>query len=137
MTIATDALRQGLTSKHWSLRSQLDRLPRAATSRWPNGVFDIETFRRAGVSLAIFAPIQLDRQTPHEQDDIYIVVAGRGELQLDLEVLRAEQGDALFIAAGTEHRFQNFSSDFATWVFFFDGPTADSALSDATQRSPI
>jgi hypothetical protein len=26
--------------------------------------------------------------------------------------------DALFVAAGTEHRFEDFSEDFATWVVF-------------------
>jgi len=31
-------------------------------------------------------------------------------------------GDVLFVAAGVEHRFSNFSEGFATWVFFY-GPT--------------
>lgn len=30
-------------------------------------------------------------------------------------------GDVLFVAAGVEHRFSNFSEDFVTWVFFY-GP---------------
>jgi uncharacterized RmlC-like cupin family protein len=30
-------------------------------------------------------------------------------------------GDVLFVCAGVPHRFENFSADFATWVFFY-GP---------------
>ena len=28
-------------------------------------------------------------------------------------------GDALFAAAGAEHRFEDFSEDFGTWVVFY------------------
>jgi uncharacterized protein YjlB len=41
-------------------------------------------------------------------------------------VLAAEQGDALFVAAGTPHRFHRFSEDFATWVVFFPAAGASS-----------
>ena len=30
-------------------------------------------------------------------------------------------GDMLFVPAGTVHRFEDFSDDFATWVIFY-GP---------------
>jgi hypothetical protein len=30
-------------------------------------------------------------------------------------------GDALFVAAAVEHRFEDFSDDFGTWVMFY-GP---------------
>ena len=30
-------------------------------------------------------------------------------------------GDVLFVPAGVIHRFEDFSDDFATWVFFY-GP---------------
>jgi mannose-6-phosphate isomerase-like protein (cupin superfamily) len=32
-----------------------------------------------------------------------------------------EPGEVLFVPAGIEHRFEDFSDDFATWVFFY-GP---------------
>jgi mannose-6-phosphate isomerase-like protein (cupin superfamily) len=110
---------------HWSLLGTLERLPLPASSKWPHGVCDVEVFRRTGISLSVFAPILTDFQTPHEQDEIYIVVSGRGELHLDDKVLMAERGDALFVAAGTPHRFQRTSVDFACWVIFF--PAADAA----------
>ncbi|WP_158883921.1 cupin domain-containing protein [Rhodanobacter sp. L36] len=107
------------SSAHWSLLETLDRLPLPATVKWPNGVYDDEVMQRAGVSLSIFAPMISDFQTPHAQDEIYIVVSGNGDLQVDDKVLPATKGDAIFVAARTPHRFVRFSEDFATWVVFF------------------
>ncbi|MEP7098721.1 MAG: cupin domain-containing protein [Dokdonella sp.] len=109
----------------WSLLDTLDRLPMPATLKWLHGVFDVEVFRQAGISLSLFAPMLADFQTPHEQDEIYIVVSGRSELHLGDKVLMTERGDALFVAADTPHRFQRFSDDFACWVIFF--PAAEAA----------
>ena len=33
----------------------------------------------------------------------------------------SRSGSFVFVAAGQEHRFEQFSADFAVWVFFF-GP---------------
>jgi mannose-6-phosphate isomerase-like protein (cupin superfamily) len=88
-------------------------------------VSDVEVFRRGGISLSMFAPLRTDFQTPHEQDEIYIVASGHGELHVGDHVHDAGRGDALFVAAGVRHRFENFSEDFATWVIFF--PHADIA----------
>jgi mannose-6-phosphate isomerase-like protein (cupin superfamily) len=35
-------------------------------------------------------------------------------------------GEALFVAAGVEHRFEEFSDDFAAWVIFY-GPDGGEA----------
>jgi quercetin dioxygenase-like cupin family protein len=35
--------------------------------------------------------------------------------------IRYVAGDALFVAAGRPHRFENFSDDFVVWVVFY-GP---------------
>lgn len=104
------------TSEHWPLLEMLDQLPLPASARWPHGVFDVEVLRQGGIRLSVFAPMVADFQTPHAQDEIYIVVSGHGELHLHDNVYFAEKGDALFVAAGTPHRFQRFSEDFATWI---------------------
>ena len=46
------------------------------------------------MTLRRYAPKDSDRQTPHDQDELYIV-------------------------AGDTHRFEDFSPDFATWVVFY------------------
>ena len=88
------------------------------------------------MELRWFAPKQHDPQTPHDRDELYIIVSGTGVFVCTVEsspfddmALRVQgedrvpfgPGDALFVPAGTVHCFEEFSPDFATWVMFY-GP---------------
>jgi mannose-6-phosphate isomerase-like protein (cupin superfamily) len=77
--------------------------------------------RRGTLLLGLYAPERVDPQTPHAQDEIYIVVSGNGEFVRESERITFGPGDALFVAAGQAHRFENFSHDFQAWVAFY-GP---------------
>jgi len=120
---------QTIEAAHWPFDETFASLPLPATAKWPHGVFDIEIFARAGTSLELFAPRGEDRQTPHVQDEFYIVVSGHAELHVrdadgNVRVLPARPGDALHVAAGVEHRFHAISGDFAAWVVFFTRESA-------------
>ena len=72
-----------------------------------------------------------DPQTPHQQDEIYIVAAGHGTFALGRDEASLERrpfgpGDAIFVPAGWVHRFEDFSPDRATWVVFW-GPKGGEA----------
>jgi mannose-6-phosphate isomerase-like protein (cupin superfamily) len=71
--------------------------------------------------LLLFAPLGKDTQTPHTQDEVYVVVSGHGTFRRGDETVSFTTGDMLFVGAGVEHRFEAFSDDFKTWVVFF-GP---------------
>ena len=71
--------------------------------------------------LLLFKPEGRDVQQPHRQDEIYIVRSGTGTFSKGGEVRAFGPGDAIFVEAGAEHRFESFSEDFATWVLFW-GP---------------
>jgi len=73
--------------------------------------------------LGLYQPIAIDPQTPHARDELYIVAAGTGQFVCADETRSFGPGDVFFVAAGTEHRFVDFSSDFATWVIFLGNPT--------------
>jgi mannose-6-phosphate isomerase-like protein (cupin superfamily) len=73
------------------------------------------------LELRYYAPRGTDPQTPHTRDELYVVASGRGWFVRDGERVPFEPGDALFVAAGVEHRFEDFSDDFGTWVVFY-GP---------------
>lgn len=73
------------------------------------------------MSVEIYRPINIDPQIPHKQDEIYVIISGSGDFFLNGEVNSFQQGDILFVPAGAEHRFVNFTDDFATWVIFY-GP---------------
>jgi mannose-6-phosphate isomerase-like protein (cupin superfamily) len=81
----------------------------------------LELFTHGTLSLEVYRPQQRDRQTPHDRDEIYVITSGSGEFYCDGETTSFKAGDFLFVPAGIEHRFVNFSDDFVTWVMFY-GP---------------
>ena len=86
-----------------------------------DGLYSI-LLENGSMELGFYKPVGSDDQTPHDQDEIYIVQSGTGTFVRGDEKIAFEAGDALFVAAGVEHRFVDFSDDFATWVIFW-GPT--------------
>jgi mannose-6-phosphate isomerase-like protein (cupin superfamily) len=88
-------------------------------------------FQRGSVSVGMYAPRGQDFQTPHAQDELYVVYRGTGEFLLGADRRRFAAGSVLFAPAGAPHRFENFSEDFATWVLFF-GPEGGEHV-EATQ----
>lgn len=79
-------------------------------------------FERHDISVELFRPDKVDRQTPHDRDEIYIISSGSGTFRREQEYIDFTAGDFLFVAAGEDHRFESFTDDFRTWVIFF-GPT--------------
>lgn len=80
-----------------------------------------EVFAHGSLSVEIYRPRGRDLQTPHTRDELYVVISGHGEFVDGGQRQPFEPGQVLFVPAGREHRFENFSDDFATWVFFY-GP---------------
>jgi mannose-6-phosphate isomerase-like protein (cupin superfamily) len=97
------------------LREALARLPGAAGER------SATLFEHGTLRVKVYAPRGHDPQTPHEQDEIYVVAQGTGTF-FDGERRRPfVPGTLLFAAAGRPHRFEKFSDDLAVWVMFY-GP---------------
>lgn len=82
--------------------------------------------RHGTMRVGLYAPRGQDRQTPHTQDELYIIASGTGEFAKGGERRRFSPQDAIFVEAGAEHRFENFSDDFSTWVIFW-GPEGGEA----------
>ncbi len=58
-------------------------------------------------------------QSPHAQDELYLVAQGHGRFVNGDRRHPFGPGDVLFVPAGVEHRFEEFSDDFGTWVVFY------------------
>jgi mannose-6-phosphate isomerase-like protein (cupin superfamily) len=99
----------------------LRRLPGPRTSKWPDGERFIEAFRHGSLVVELYAPAGSDPQQPHDRDEVYFVISGSGDFVVNGERRPFASGDALFVPAHVEHRFENFTPGFATWVVFF-GP---------------
>ncbi len=87
----------------------------------PKGERFAEVFSHGTLSMEIYAPRGSDPQSPHTRDEIYVVAQGRGEFINGPGRQPFGPGDLLFVPAGIEHRFVNFSDDLAVWVIFY-GP---------------
>ena len=92
----------------------LERIPGPQDER------SMSVLRRGTVHVKLSArPLRPNRQTAHTQDEIYVIVRGRGVLFHDGRRDAFEPGDCLFVAAGTDHHFEDFSDDLAVWVIFY------------------
>ena len=78
-------------------------------------------FTRGTLAVEFYKPDGIDRQAPHARDEVYVVVSGTGTFACEGAQRPFGPGEVLFVPAGAEHRFEAFTADFATWVFFY-GP---------------
>jgi mannose-6-phosphate isomerase-like protein (cupin superfamily) len=104
-----------------SLADAISKLPLPATERWPEGVWDTEAFAHGSMSVILFTPRGTDHQSSHTQDELYIVLKGRGALLIEGTRYPFVTGDVLFVPANNVHRFEEFSQDLTTWAVFW-GP---------------
>ncbi len=74
------------------------------------------------LELGFYQPDKVDPQQPHDRDEVYIIQNGSGFFVLGTIRQPFEPGEALFVPAGVEHRFEDFSEDFAAWVIFYGPP---------------
>ena len=87
----------------------------------PPGRRSPEMMRHGSLEARFYAPRGSDPQTPHDQDEIYIVHTGSGRFRKGDDVRPFGPGDVIFVEAGAVHRFEDFTSDFAAWAVFW-GP---------------
>ena len=86
----------------------------------------VELFEHGSLAVEVYRPQGVDPQQPHTRDEVYVVVSGKGEFVCGERRDPFGPGDALFVAAGVPHRFENFSGDLAVWVMFY-GPQGGEA----------
>ena len=87
----------------------------------PAGERSARVWQRGTLDIAFALPVPLKEQVPHAQDEIYIIVRGRGLFIHDGKRDSFQAGDILFVAAGTEHQFEDVTEDLALWRVFY-GP---------------
>jgi mannose-6-phosphate isomerase-like protein (cupin superfamily) len=93
----------------------------AARLPGPAGERFAVALERGTLSIELYAPRGRDPQKPHTRDEVYVVVQGRGSFASGAERQPFGPGDVLFVAAGVEHRFEDFTDDLTVWVVFY-GP---------------
>lgn len=87
----------------------------------------LEVLRHGSLQVEIYKPDGVDRQTAHTRDEVYVVISGSGQFLNGNTKQPFEAGEVLFVPAGVEHRFEEFTDEFATWVFFYGPEGGESA----------
>lgn len=93
----------------------------AARLPGPAGERFAVALQRGSLTVELYAPRGRDPQKPHTRDEVYVVVQGRGQFQSGGRRDPFGPGDVLFVPAGVEHRFEDFTEDLTVWVVFY-GP---------------
>jgi len=60
----------------------------------------------------------IDRQSPHTEDELYVVMSGRGRITVGDEVRDVRPGTVVFVGAGEIHRFHDIEERLVLLVAF-------------------
>jgi mannose-6-phosphate isomerase-like protein (cupin superfamily) len=60
----------------------------------------------------------IDPQSPHTEDELYVVMSGRAKVSMDGEVHAIRAGSVIFVGAGVEHRFHDIEERLVLLVMF-------------------
>jgi mannose-6-phosphate isomerase-like protein (cupin superfamily) len=94
---------------------ELDPQPRDADG---HGYVDFLASDKLSVGLAIWPAGATDRQRPHQEDEVYYVISGRGVIHVAGEERAVQTGSIVFVAAEVEHRFHDIEEDLRVLVFW-------------------
>jgi mannose-6-phosphate isomerase-like protein (cupin superfamily) len=104
-----------MSSYRWTEEYAAAAIPADAASRFA------QVFTHGTLRLGLYTPRGSDPQQPHDQDEVYIILRGNGWFVNGDARHEFGPGDALFVPAGVDHRFEDFSDDLSVWVVFY-GP---------------
>jgi mannose-6-phosphate isomerase-like protein (cupin superfamily) len=63
-----------------------------------------------GLEIGVYVLVapEPDRQQAHEDDEVYVVLEGRGTLDVEGTKVDLREGHAAFVPAGADHRFSGY-----------------------------
>lgn len=59
-----------------------------------------------------------DTHQPHERDEVYLVLEGRGQISIADETLEVTPSKLIFVRAGVDHYFHDVAEDLSLLVLF-------------------
>jgi mannose-6-phosphate isomerase-like protein (cupin superfamily) len=60
----------------------------------------------------------VDPQKPHQQDEVYYVLQGKGMIRVGTEEQAVAPGSLIFVPAHVQHRFHSIAENLSLLVFF-------------------
>lgn len=78
-----------------------------------------------GLEIGVYVLVapEPDRQQPHEDDEVYVVLEGSGVLTVEGEAIPVREGESIFVPAGADHSFTGYEG-LSVLVIFARGSSA-------------
>jgi mannose-6-phosphate isomerase-like protein (cupin superfamily) len=64
----------------------------------------------AGLEIGVYVLVapEPDHQQPHVDDEVYVVLEGRGRLEIEGQTVDLREGHSVFVPAGARHQFVGY-----------------------------
>jgi mannose-6-phosphate isomerase-like protein (cupin superfamily) len=74
-----------------------------------NGGYEI-VHSSPGMEVGVYVLVapEPDRQQPHDRDELYVVLEGRGTLEVEGDLVDLKVGEATFVPARADHRLAGY-----------------------------
>jgi len=104
----------------------MDRLEDLVSRVEKSGDRYLEFLRVAPMSAGVYVlPVgAIDLQLPHEQDELYYVIRGRGQFRHEAANRNVVAGDLLYVPAHEAHQFHTIEEELVLLVVFAPAETA-------------
>ena len=66
----------------------------------------------------------MDTQRPHDEDEVYFILAGRAQLDVDGEIRPVQTGSVVYVEKHVPHRFLEITEELRILVFFAPSESA-------------
>src|SRR4026208_948015 len=97
-----------------------------------NGGYEIvHTSPGLEVGVYVLVAPEPDTQQPHADDEVYVVLEGRGVLNVEGDEIPVVEGQAIFVPAGANHQFTGYEG-LSVLVIFARDPASTAGGSRAT-----
>ena len=108
-----------MSEEKWKAFNLLEEIERQASSGGPYNEF----LRVPALCTGIYSlkAGSKDLQGPHDEDEVYVVIKGRGQLKMADREIDVSPGTILYVGACAEHSFFEITEDLTLLVFFASG----------------
>lgn len=98
-----------------------------------NGGYEV-VHASPGLEVGVYVLVapEPDRQQPHEDDELYVVLDGHGVLNVEGTAIPVVQGQAVFVPAHAEHQFTSYEGLCLLVIFARTGASGP----DASRAAP-
>lgn len=96
------------------------RLDELEAERAANDGAYLQFLRERNMSVGLYAlnAGQTDSQSPHGQDEVYLVMSGRASITVGMETTQVARGSVVYVPAGGAHKFHHITEDLRVMVVF-------------------